>query len=143
MAGYSEKPLAEKLGIKGGMAVSIFNSPNYFELDLGDLPGDVEVYRDADDAPADLYLIFADRSAEAQRGFERAVSHLPPDGAIWFAWPKKSSDRSSDLTEDTLRELFLPKGMVDNKVCTIDDTWSGLRFVVRKENRDDWPPDLD
>lgn len=143
MAGHSGKPLAEKLGIKEGMTVSIFNSPNYFELDLGDLPGDVEVYRDADDAPADLYLIFADRSDEAQRGFERAVTHLPADGAIWFAWPKKSSDQASDITEDTLRELFLPTGMVDNKVCAIDDTWSGLRFVVRKENRADWPPDTD
>jgi hypothetical protein len=139
MAGYSGKPLVEKLGIKEGMSVSIFNAPNFFEFDLGDLPDDVEVFRDADDAPSDLYLIFADRSDEAERGFARAVTHLPPDGAIWFAWPKKSSDRESDLTEDTLRELFLPSGMVDNKVCAIDETWSGLRFVVRKENRADWP----
>ncbi len=101
------------------------------------------MYNDAEDAPSDLYLIFADRSDEAQRGFERAVTQLPPDGAIWFAWPKKSSDRDSDITEDTLRDLFLPTGMVDNKVCSIDDTWSGLRFVVRKENRSDWPPELD
>jgi hypothetical protein len=143
MARYNGKPLVEKLGIKEGMSVSIFNAPNYFDFDLGDLPDDVEVFRDADDAPSDLYLIFADRSDEAQRGFERAVTHLPADGAIWFAWPKKSSDRESDLTEDTLRELFLPSGMVDNKVCAIDETWSGLRFVVRKENRADWPPDIE
>lgn len=141
MTGYSGTPLPQKLGIKEGMRVSVFNAPNYFELDLGDLPDDVEVYRDADDAPADLYLIFADRSAEAQRGFERAVTQLPPDGAIWIAWPKKSSDTASDITEDTLRDLFLSTGMVDNKVCAIDETWSGLRFVVRKENRADWPPD--
>lgn len=139
MAGYSGKPLVEKLGIKEGMSVSIFNAPNYFEFDLGDLPDDVEVFRDAEDTPSDLYLIFADRSDEAQRGFERAVTHLAADGAIWFAWPKKSSDRESDLTEDTLRDLFLPSGMVDNKVCAIDETWSGLRFVVRKENRASWP----
>lgn len=143
MAGYSGTPLPKKLGIKEGMTVSIFNAPNYFELDLGDLPDDVEVFRDADDAPADLYLIFADRSDEAQRGFERAVTQLPSDGSIWFAWPKKSSDRASDITEDTLRDLFLPTGMVDNKVCAIDETWSGLRFVVRKENRADWPPDAE
>lgn len=123
------------------MKVSVFNAPNYFELDLGDLPDDVEVYRDADDAPSDLYLIFADRSDEAQRGFERAVTQLPPDGAIWFAWPKESSDRASDITEDTLRDLFLTTGMVDNEVCAIDETWSGMRFVVREENRADWPPD--
>lgn len=125
------------------MTVSVFNAPNYFEFDLGDLPDDVNVYRDADDAPAELYLIFADRTDEAQRGFERAVTHLPPDGAIWFAWPVKSSDRASDITEDTLRELFLPTGMEDDKVCTLDETWSGLRFVVSEENRADWPPDLE
>lgn len=140
MAEQTEKPLFQKLGIEEGMSISIFNAPNYFDFDLGDLPDDVEIHRDAEDAPADLYLIFADRSDEAQLGFERAVTHLPPDGAIWFAWPKKSSDRASDITEDTLRDLFLPTGMVDNKVCSIDETWSGLRFVVRKENRADWPP---
>jgi hypothetical protein len=143
MAENSGTPLVEKLGIKEGMTISVFNAPNYFEFDLGDLPDDVEVYRDADDAPAELYLIFADRSDEAQRGFERAVTHLPPDGAIWFAWPEKSSDRASDITEDTLRELFLPSGMVGDEVCTIDETWSGLRFVVSEENRADWPPDLE
>lgn len=123
------------------MKVSIFNAPNYFELDLGDLPDDVEVYGDADDAPADLYLIFADRSDEAQRGFERAVTQLPPDGAIWFAWPKNSSDRASDTNVDTLRDLFLSTGMVDDETCDIDETWSGLRFVVPEESRADWPPD--
>lgn len=143
MAENSGAPLVQKLGIKDGMTVSVFNAPNYFEFDLGDLPDDVEVYRDADDAPAELYLIFADRSDEAQRGFERAVTHLPPDGAIWFAWPEKSSDPAGDITEDSLRELFLPTGMVDDKVCTIDETWSGLRFVVSEENRADWPPDLE
>ena len=141
MPGYSETPLPQKLGIKEGMAVSVFNAPNYFSLDLGDLPDDVEVFLDADDAPADVFLIFADRADEAERGFTRAITNMGPEGAIWFAWPKKSSDRHSDITEDTLRELFLPTGMVDNKVCAIDETWSGLRFVVRKENRDHWPPE--
>lgn len=122
------------------MKVSVFNSPNYFELDLGDLPDDVEVYRDADDAPADLYLIFADRSDEAQRGFERAVTQLPPDGAIWIAWPNESSDRASDITEDTLRDLLSTTGMVDDEVRPIDEAWSGMRFVVQEENRADWPP---
>lgn len=143
MAGYSNTPLPKKLGIREGMSVGILNAPNYFELDLGDLPDDVEILRDADPGAADMYLIFAARAAEAERGFERAVTHLPPDGAIWFAWPKKSSGEETDITEDTLRDLFLPTGMVDNKVCAIDDTWSGLRFVVRKENRDDWPPSTD
>ncbi|MGH3649823.1 MAG: DUF3052 domain-containing protein [Acidimicrobiia bacterium] len=143
MPGNSDTPLPKKLGIKEGMTVGLLNAPNYFDFDLGELPDNVEVNRDSDATPSDIFLIFADRSDEAERGFERAVTYLPPDGAIWFAWPKKSSDRDSDLTEDVLRELFLPSGMVDNKVCSIDETWSGLRFVVRKENRDDWPATTD
>ncbi|HWB88667.1 MAG TPA: DUF3052 domain-containing protein [Acidimicrobiia bacterium] len=134
-----DKTLPAKLGIEPGMTVTLLNAPNYFDFDLGDLPDDVEVNRDSDATPSDIYLIFADRSDEAQRAFERVVTSLPPDGAIWFAWPKKSSDKQSDLDENALRELFLPSGMVDNKVCSIDETWSGLRFVVRKENRADWP----
>ncbi|MFZ0012483.1 MAG: DUF3052 domain-containing protein [Acidimicrobiia bacterium] len=140
MAGYSATPLPKKLGIEAGMTVGILNAPNYFDFDLGDLPEGVHVVRDSEDAAADVYLIFADRAAEAERAFIRAMSLLPPDGSIWIAWPKKSSGEETDIVEDTLRDLFLPTGMVDNKVCAIDDTWSGLRFVVRKENRGDWPP---
>lgn len=139
MAGYSGKPLVEKLGITEGKTVGILNMPNYYELELGDLPPDVEVHRS--DLPADIFLIFADRADEAERGFQRAVTYLPADGAIWFLWPKSSSGVDTDLTEQTLRDLFLPTGMVDNKVVAVDDTWSGLRFVVRKENRASWPAD--
>ena len=136
----NDRTLPEKLGIEEGMTVVLLNAPNFFDFDLGDLPDGVKVLRDSDAGPAELFLVFADRSDEAQRGFEQAVTYLPPTGAIWIAWPKKSSDRHSDLTEDVLRDLFLPSGMVDDKVCSIDETWSGLRFVVRKENRSDWPP---
>jgi hypothetical protein len=138
MAGYSGTPLPQKLGIKAGLTVGILNMPNYYELDLGQLPPGVEVHRT--ELPADIFIIFADRSDEAERGFQRAITYLPPDGAIWVLWPKKSSGVKTDLTEQTLRDLFLPSGMVDNKVVAVDDTWSGLRFVVRKENRDRWPP---
>lgn len=137
MAGYSGTPLPKKLGIKDGMTVGILNAPNYFNFDLGDLPETVTTHRT--ERPADIFLIFADRIAEAERGFQRAMTMLPADGAIWIAWPKRSSGRDTDITENTLRDVFLPTGMVDNKVCAIDDTWSGLRFVVRKENRADWP----
>ena len=136
MAGYSGTPLPEKLGIKEGMTVGVLNAPNYFDFDLGDMPDDVEVHRT--EMPADIFLIFADSAAEAERGFTRAMTYIPADGAIWVAWPKQSSEVDTDIKEDTLRDLFLDTGMVDNKVCAIDDTWSGLRFVVRKENRDDW-----
>ena len=137
MAGYSGTPLAQKLGITTGKTVGILNMPNYYNFDLGELPPGVEVHRT--ELPADVFLIFADRSDEAERGFQRAITYVPPDGAIWVFWPKKSSGVDTDLTEQTLRDLFLPTGMVDNKVIAVDDTWSGLRFVVRKENRESWP----
>jgi len=136
MAGYSGTPLPQKLGIKEGRTVGILNTPNYFNFDLGDLPPDVTVHRS--ERPADIFIVFAERADEAQRGFERAITYLPADGAIWVFWPKKSSGVDTDLTENVLRDLFLPTGMVDNKVIAVDETWSGLRFVVRKENRDQW-----
>lgn len=136
MAGYSGTPLPKKLGIKEGMTVGVLNAPNHFDFDLGDMPDGVEVHRT--EMPADLFLIFADSAAEAERGFSRAMTYLPADGAIWVAWPKQSSGVETDIKEDTLRDLFLGTGMVDNKVCAIDEIWSGLRFVVRRENRDNW-----
>ena len=136
MAEYSGTPLPEKLGIREGMTVGVLNAPNYFDFDLGDMPEDVEVHRT--EKPADIFLIFADSAAEAERGFTRAMTYIPADGAIWVAWPKQSSDVETDVEKGTLRELFLGTGMVDNKVCAIDDTWSGLRFVVREENREEW-----
>lgn len=136
MAGYSGTPLPRKLGIEQGKTVGILNMPNYYDLDLGELPPDVKVHRT--ELPADIFIVFADRADEAERGFQRAITYLPADGAIWVLWPKKSSGVETDLTEQTLRDLFLPTGMVDNKVIAVDDTWSGLRFVVRKENRESW-----
>lgn len=130
--------LAEALGIEAGMTVSIFNSPNYFDLDLGDLPDDVEVNQDAEDAPADLFLIFADRSDEAQRGLERAVTNMDREGIIWFAWPENSSDWAGDISDNALRELFEPHGLIADREATIDDDWRGLRFVVA--DTAEWPP---
>lgn len=133
--------LAEILGIEPGMDVSVFNSPNFFELELGDLPDGVEVHRDAQDAPSDLFLIFADRSDEAERGFERAVTNMARDGVIWFAWPKEPSDRISDLDERALKDLFEPHGMTSERSTSIDDEWNGLRFVVAESA--EWPPPTD
>lgn len=141
MAVSNDHSLADELGISAGMAVSIFNSPNYFELDLGELPDDVEVHHDSEDSPADLFLIFADRSDEAERAFERAVTNMGRDGVIWFAWPKESSDRDSDISDETLRELFEPHGMSADGSVSIDDTWLGLRFTVAEGAG--WPPDGD
>ena len=135
---YHHDVLVDKLGITEGKTVGILNMPNYYELPLGDLPPDVHVHRG--DYPADVFIVFAERSDEAELGFQNAVSNLPADGAIWVLWPKKSSGVETDLTEQALRNLFLPTGLVDNKVVAVDETWSGLRFVVRKENREGWPP---
>ena len=109
MAGYSGTPLIQKLGINEGLTVGILNMPNY-DLDLGDLPPEVQIHRG--EFPADIYIVFAERSDEAERGFQTAITSLPPDGAIWVFWPKKSSGVDTDLTEQTLRDLFLPTGMV-------------------------------
>ncbi len=142
MPAAADSSLAETLGIEAGTTVSIFNSPNYFDLDLGELPDDVEIRRDAEDAPSDLLLIFADRSDEAQRGFERAVTNMSQDGVIWFAWPEVSTDRASDLDESTLKDLFRPHGMVpDERAVLIDEDWRGQRFTVAQGA--EWPPTTD
>jgi len=137
MAGYSGTPLPQKLGIKEGMTLGILGAPESFAGALGSLPGKVRVHHDL--ASSNIFIVFGQWADELDEAFHEAAKHLPSDGAIWVAWPKRSSGVETDVTEDTLRDLFLPAGMVDNKVCAIDDTWSGLRFVVRKENRATWP----
>ena len=137
MAGYGGTPLPQKLGIKDGMTVGVLQAPPSFDLAMGALPADVTLHHDL--KPSDIFIVFGRWADELEKTFHDAAALLPPDGAIWVAWPKRSSGVETDVTEDTLRDLFLPSGMVDNKVCAIDDIWSGLRFVVRKENRATWP----
>lgn len=137
MAGYSGTPLPRKLGIRAGDTVVALDAPAGFEETLGELPEDVRLARDR--RPAQMVIAFATSSHEMSLLFEEGMGLIPADGAIWVAWPKRSSRVETDLTEDVMRELFLPTGMVDTKVCAIDETWSGLRFVVRKENRPEWP----
>jgi hypothetical protein len=135
MTGYSGTPLVKKLGIKGGMTVGIVGErPPGFVLE--DLHPDTRITERLE--LSNVFLIFATTSPGIEELFHQAMKQIPADGAIWVAWPKKTSGLETDLTEDTMRDLFLPTGMVDNKVCAIDETWSGLRFVVRKENRPDW-----
>jgi len=136
-AGYSGTPLSKKLGIKEGSIVGLLGAPDGFAATLGDLPADVVLHHAS--KPSDIFIVFARWTAEMKAGYATAMALIPADGAIWVAWPKKSSGVETDLTGNTMRDLFLPTGMVDNKVCAIDETWSGLRFVVRKENRGSWP----
>lgn len=131
-AGYSGTPLPQKLGIKEGMVVGIFQAP--VGMDLGALPPGVELTSE-EGRPVDLAICFATEAAQLSRLFEMATASLPPHGALWVAWPKKISKVPTDITEDRCRDLFLPTGMVDVKVCAIDGVWSGLKFVLRKELR--------
>lgn len=139
-AGYSGTPLAKKLGIKPGATVLAIDAPaNLHEL-LDPLPEDVTLAAVADDDGAGLrtgdpVLVFGTEAAvlATRLGLLREVLH--PDRAAWICWPKKASKVPTDITEDVIRELALPIGLVDVKVCAVDATWSGLRLVIRKELR--------
>jgi hypothetical protein len=130
MAGYSGTPLEKKLGIKAGHRVVVLDRPDGFEV-----PGDGEVVTRP---PFDVVLLFVMARADLERVWPKVTAGLVADGAFWVAWPKKASKVPTDMTEDIVREVALPQGLVDNKVCAIDDVWSGLRLVVRKENRPTW-----
>lgn len=132
MAGYSGTPLAQKLGIKPGHSIALLAAPDGFSVE--GLPDGVEVRTQAR-GPLDVIVSFHTRRADLARRLPALLRALPPDGGLWIAWPKKASGVATDITEDTVREVALPTGMVDNKVCAIDDTWSGLRLVLRKELR--------
>jgi len=131
-AGYSGTPLAKKLGIKPEHSIALLAAPDGFEIP--DLPPGVEVRRQAR-APLDVVVSFHTRRSDLAKRFPALMKAVVPAGALWVAWPKKASGLPTDITEDTVREVALPTGMVDNKVCAIDETWSGLRLVLRKELR--------
>jgi hypothetical protein len=133
-AGYSGTPLPRKLGIKAGARVAVARAPAGFAALLGDLPDGVRI-RPRVRGPLDLIVFFTTRRAELERRIEALRGALVPDGALWIAWPKRASGVVTDVTEDVLRDIALPLGLVDNKVAAIDDTWSGLRLVIRRELR--------
>ena len=139
MAGYSGTPLPRKLGIKEGASVVLVDAPPGFEAQLEPLPDAAHVARVLRPA-IDVAVLFVARRQALEARFDEVAGHLQPAGGLWVAWPKKSSGVPTDLTEDVLREVGLPKGWVDNKVCAVTDVWSGLRFVLRLENRAARPP---
>ena len=136
MAGYSGTPLSTKLGIKPGHTVFVRRGPPEFEDDLDPLPESVVFRQRAGQArTVDVAIIFCLRLADLRRGFDRARTDIKFDGGLWVAWPKKSSGVVTDITENLIREYGLGHGLVDNKICAINETWSGLRFVYRTKNR--------
>ena len=135
-AGYSGTPLPQKLGIKDDHEVAVLNAPRGFFDTLGKVPtGAVVQTRLAGKAPFDVIVVFATKIDELLAAIKDARPRMQPAAGLWIAWPKKSSGVPTEITEDVIREVALPTGLVDNKVCAIDETWSGLRLVIRKENR--------
>ncbi len=133
-AGYSGTPLAKKLGIAEGSIVVVVDAPpDYLQL-LEPLPQGV-VFAASVSPETDLVHVFSDRKADLATGLERLRSAIRADATVWVSWPKKASKRSSDITEDTIREVALPLGFVDVKVCAVSEVWSGLKLVIRKALR--------
>jgi hypothetical protein len=134
MAGYSGTPLTKKLGIKEGHRVAFPSAPGDFRELLGDLPDGVSV-RSRASGPLDVIVFFTKSRAELERRLPALRRAMDPAAGLWIAWPKRSSGVETDMTEDVARELALANRLVDNKVAAIDDTWSGLRLVIRLEDR--------
>lgn len=134
MAGYSGTPLIQKIGIKPGHRVILRNHPASFVKDLGKLPEGTET-SDRLAGKANVIVYFTERLADLMKDFPRLSTTLVPDGMVWISWPKKASGRATDLTENIVRNVGLECGLVDVKVCAIDETWSGLKFVIRLKDR--------
>lgn len=133
-AGYSGTPLARKLGIAEGAAVSTIDPPDDLDELLAPIPDGV-TFRSTLRGRADVVVFFTVSRRKLERRIDAAGRTIFPHGGLWIAWPKRASKVETDMTEDVVREIALPLGLVDNKVCAIDDTWSGLRLVWRRELR--------
>ena len=133
-AGYSGTPLAKKLGIKEGMTCVVVDPPaNYVDL-LAPLPVNVEIVEERR-ANADILHLFTNTRDGLFRGLAGARGLIKENGAIWVSWYKKAAKLPTEITEDTIREAAFSLGLVDVKVCAVDEKWSGLKLVIRKENR--------
>lgn len=133
-AGYSGTPLVQKLGYKPGTRVRIINQPPHYLTLLGPLPDDIIHIRTSRGA-CDFIHLFAKNAAGLNRALSGAVRQLKSDGMLWISWPKKASSIQTDLGEAIVRETGLAAGLVDVKICAIDDDWSGLKFVYRLKDR--------
>jgi hypothetical protein len=134
MAGYSGTPLAKKLGLKPGMKALFQNIPKTVLSELNPSLDDVEVTKSLQD-DLDFIHAFTTSKASLKKDFSAWKKHLSKTGCIWVSWPKKASNLETDLSGDIVREIGLKAALVDIKVCAVDDQWSGLKFVYRKEDR--------
>lgn len=134
MAGYSGTPLATKLGFQEGFRVRITGAPtNYLEL-VSPIPKNVTISNSIRKG-INIWHFFTRSLSELEAALPQLMTSIQPNGVIWVSWPKKSSGVPSTVTEDSIRTVALPLGLVDVKVCAVDETWSGLKLVVRKELR--------
>ena len=133
-AGYT--PLPRKLGIGEGDEVALIGAPEWLEDLLGEVPSVARLHTDLDsDALFDVIVVFVSWRAELEAELGRLRDHMAPACSLWVAWPKKAAKVPTDMSDNVVREVALPTGLVDNKVCAIDETWSALRLVIRRENR--------
>ena len=134
MAGYSGTPLAKKLGIKEDSRVSLVNAPPGFEKELGELPPGAEL-SSRGNKPFNLVLLFVKSESALKKQFSKYAQKINRDGMVWVAWPKKSSGVTTDLLFENVQKTGLSAGLVDVKICAVNDIWSGLKFVYRLKDR--------
>jgi hypothetical protein len=133
-AGYSGTPLAQKLGIKDGFHVSLINAPEYYMELFTDLPNNL-YFEDKENVKTDFIHFFTKSKEEYMTLLPGLKDRIKPNGMIWVSWPKKASKVVTDITEDVIRDFALQSGLVDIKVCAVDDTWSGLKLVIPVKDR--------
>jgi hypothetical protein len=134
MAGYSGTPLPKKLGIKPGFRVAFLDLPGKVKTDLKDALAQCHTVKDGK-PPLDFAMVFVNSQAHLKKEFPRFARLLAPAGMLWVSWPKKTSGVATDLTENQVRDIGLGAGLVDVKVCAVDEVWSGLKFVIRIKDR--------
>jgi bifunctional DNA-binding transcriptional regulator/antitoxin component of YhaV-PrlF toxin-antitoxin module len=132
-AGYSGTPLAKKLGIKEGNKIYLFNAPDNYHSLVEPLPENVNETKDI--TKADLLHVFSNRRDEMDMMLAKFFPAIKRDAAVWVSWYKKAAKLPTEITEDIVRDICLPMGFVDIKVCAVDEIWSGLKLVIRKELR--------
>ena len=132
-AGYSGTPLSKKLGIKEGFKISLFNQPEYYFKLFTDFPTDVTIINNS--SKVDLIHYFVKEGKQLQKDINKLKNAIKQNGMIWISWPKKSSKVETDVTEDVVRIIALQNGLVDIKVCAVDETWSGLKLVIPVKDR--------